>query len=279
MKKIKTAVILIVCVAIGWVAYGMFSSNSSIREEIKEKYEKIKGGAKKSVNFSTDNLEIPAHSKDEDIIVHSAYTTSYNHTTLIPNWVAYELTKSEAEGEIPRGETFMQDPDVKGRQADLVDYKGSGWDRGHMAPAADMKWSHEAMRESFYLSNMCPQNHTLNAGDWERTERMGRRLANEYGNVYIVCGPLFTTNQYGQIGPNHVHVPDAFFKAFLIEKDGDFAAIGFKMDNSEVSQPLKSASMSVDDLEEIIGRDLFPNLPDSIENVIESKIVKKYWGI
>ena len=224
-------------------------------------------------------LEYPAFTTDEDIICHIGYTTSYNHTTLVPNWVAYELTDAEAAGELPRNDAFAQDEMCKGKQADLSDYKGSGWDRGHMAPAADMKWSEQAMLESFLLTNMCPQNHDCNAGCWERTEKMGRRIAKQYGKVYIVCGPVFTTHQYGTIGANQVAVPDAFFKAFLIESDGNYAAIGFMMKNSSEKQELKASSMSVDALEQLIGRDLFPNLPDDIENDIESKVVKKYWGI
>lgn len=224
-------------------------------------------------------LEIPEHSSEEDVVEHIGYTTSYNHTTLVPNWVAYELTQAEAAGELPRDDAFAQDPDVHGRQAELSDYKGSGWDRGHMAPAADMKWSADAMRESFLLSNMCPQDHALNAGSWEKTEKMGRRLAEQYGKVYIVCGPIFGGNQFGTIGANRVSVPDAFFKAFLIESNGEYAAIGFMMENISDKQDFKSSTMPVDNLEKIIGRDLFPNLPDSIENVIEAKIVKKYWGI
>lgn len=280
MKKLRTIVIIIVCIAIAWVAYGKFSSKPSVKEEIKQAIENFRGDkpAPKPVDLS-GKLEIPAYGKKETPIVHAGYTTSYNHTTLIPDWVAYELTREEVDGDVPRGETFMQDPQTSGRQADVGDYKGSGWDRGHLAPAADMKWSREAMRECFYFTNICPQNHVLNAGAWEKTERMGRRLANQYGSVFIVCGPIFTTNQYGKIGPNRVSVPDAFFKAFLVEKGKNYAAIGFRMDNDESEQNLKSSSMAVDSLEKIVGRDLFPALPDSIENEIESKVVAKYWGI
>lgn len=233
-----------------------------------------------SFNLKPDQrLEYPTFSQDDDIICHLGYTTAYNHSTLTPNWVAYELTDEEAAGTLPRDDAFAQDEMVKGRQADLEDYRRSGWDRGHMAPAADMKWDQQAMLESFLLSNMCPQNHELNAGSWEKTEKMARRIAKKYGKVYIVCGPIYQHNQFGTIGSNNVAVPDAFFKAFLIETNGAYSAIGFKMNNSAEKQPLKSCSMSVDELEKIIQRDLFPNLPDEVENVIEAKVVKKYWGI
>lgn len=226
-----------------------------------------------------EKLECPAFSEDDDVICHVGYTTAYNHTTLTPNWVAYELTDKEAQGELPREDAFAQDEMAKGRQADLSDYRGSGWDRGHMAPAADMKWSEQAMAESFLLTNMCPQNHTLNAGSWENTEKMGRRIAKQYGSVYIVCGPIYNERKFGTIGANKVAVPDAFFKAFLIAVDDSYSAIAFIMTNTPDRQDLKASSMTVDQLETVIQRDLFPNLPDEIENEIEAKIVKKHWGI
>ncbi|MCQ2287065.1 MAG: DNA/RNA non-specific endonuclease [Bacteroidales bacterium] len=225
------------------------------------------------------NLEIPAHSSSEDLISHLGYALSYNHQTLTPNWVAYELTAEEVNGQLPRNNNFMEDPDLKGRQAALEDYRGSGWDRGHLAPAADMKWSQPAMDESFYLSNMCPQNQTFNGGSWEKTERMGRRIATKYGKVHIVSGPVYTSNQFGTIGANKVAIPDAFFKAFLIEVNGTYSAIGFLMQNTPEPQNLKASSMSVDSLESLIGLDLFHNLDDVIETEVEAKVEKKYWGI
>lgn len=224
-------------------------------------------------------LELPAYTSSELVIRHFAYTVSYNQQTLTPNWVAYELTSAEVAGTLKRSNDFQEDPSVRGRQATLDDYRGSGWDRGHMAPAADMKWSAKAMTECFYLTNMCPQNRDFNAGSWETTEKMARRIANTYGNVYVVCGPIYTKNQFGAIGRNKVKIPDAFFKAFLIEVNGSYAAIAFVMRNIPEHQDLKASSMTVNDLEKLIGRNLFPKLPDSVEDDVESKIVRKYWGI
>ena len=225
------------------------------------------------------NLEVPAHTASEDIFSHLGYDLSYNHQNLTPNWVAYELTAEEANGQVPRSNCYAEDPDLKGRQATLDDYRGSGWDRGHLAPAADMKWSPQAMDESFYLTNMCPQNQTFNGGSWETTEKMGRRIALQYGKVYIVSGPVYAGNQFGTIGTNKVAVPDAFLKAFLIESSGTYAAIGFLMQNVPEHQDLKASSMSIDELEDIIHLDLFHNLDDAVENEIEAQVVKRYWGI
>ena len=230
-------------------------------------------------SFNASALELPSFAASETIIPHIGYALSYNHQTLTPKWVAYELTAEEVNGQVPRSNCYAEDPDLKGRQATLDDYRGSGWDRGHLAPAADMKWSPQAMDESFYLTNMCPQNQTFNGGSWETTEKMGRRIATQYGKVYIVSGPVYAGNQFGTIGTNKVAVPDAFFKAFLIEVDGSYSAIGFLMQNIPEHQNLKASSMSVDSLESIIGLDLFHNLDDAVEDEVEAKVVKRHWGI
>ncbi|MCQ2280427.1 MAG: DNA/RNA non-specific endonuclease [Bacteroidales bacterium] len=250
-----------------------------LSSQCKQKFTERFNEREPKVEVTDSKLEYPAFAKEDDVIEHIGYTTAYNHSTLTPNWVAYELTATAAAGTVPRSDEFAQDEALEGRQADLSDYRGSGYDRGHMAPAADMKWSEEAMLESFLLTNMCPQVHAMNAGCWETTEKMGRRIANQYGNVWIVCGPIYDECEQGTIGANKVAVPDAFFKAFLINTNGQYSSIAFIMKNSEEPQNLKASSMTVDALETIIHRDLFHNLPDDVENEIEAKIVKKHWGI
>ena len=226
-------------------------------------------------------LELPAVSDADIVVSHIGYTASYDCNRLVPKWVAYELTKDETYGNVPRkGNDFWDtDPDLHCRQAHFKDYSGTEWDRGHMAPAGDMKWSVQAMRESFLLTNCCPQNRQFNSNSWESTERMGRRLARQYGRVWIACGPLFYDNQHGSIGRNQVAVPDAFFKAFLVEKDGQYSAIGLIMYNIPEHQDIKECSMSIDELEAAAGLDLFPALPDEVETRVEAAIEGSYWGI
>ena len=110
---------------------------------------------------------IPLVPRQEQIIRHSGYTVSYNKDLKIPNWVSYELTREETKGKEKRGNRFIADPLVTGPIATNADYTRSGYDKGHMAPAADMKWSPEAMKESFYFSNMCPQHPQLNRRGWK----------------------------------------------------------------------------------------------------------------
>ena len=111
-----------------------------------------------------------------------------------------------------RTDKFLPDPDVRGAKAYSNDYTKSGYDRGHMAPAADMKWSKQAMAESFYMSNICPQNPNLNRGDWNDLEEKSRQWAKKYGAVYIACGPVYDHGKPKRIGNNKVAVPDAFYK-------------------------------------------------------------------
>ena len=209
-------------------------------------------------------LEIPYRLEDNEscIIEHMGYALSYNSDYRVPNWVAYELLSTELEtGFRSREDSFEPDPLVKGRQAYDRDYVGSGYDRGHMAPAADMRWSSQTMKESFYLSNVCPQNHNLNSGAWNDLEKQVRYEARYYKKVWVVCGPVFEYNNPRHIGQNHVMVPDSFFKALLArKKDGSYAAIGFIFPNEACVRNLTLYAMTVDELEEKLGMDLFFNL-------------------
>lgn len=227
-----------------------------------------------------DRLEIPrcTESRAEQVIEHTGYTVSYNSDWCTPNWVAYELTKDETYGHEERTDHFDPDPDVKGVCPTYRDYSRSGYDRGHMAPAGDMKWDETAMRESFYLSNICPQDHNLNKGDWNTLEEKARYWARKFGNVYIVCGPIMSKNPE-TIGYNNVAVPDAFYKVFLTQINGEWQTIGFVFQNQPGERPLISYCKSVDDIEKITGIDFFPSLDDNIEDQIEAHYSASLWGL
>ena len=217
-----------------------------------------------------EKLEIPQSKKKlkEQVVEHKGYTVSYNTTWLIPNWVAYELTDEEVVGQISRADKFVPDPDIKGRCSTTDDYKGSGYDRGHMAPAGDMKWDAKAMEESFYTTNICPQNHNLNAGDWKELEEQVRDWAIKNEKVYVVCGPIVKKN-YATVGANNVAVPDSFYKVVLMYRDGSWRSLGFVFANKAGNKPLDTYAKSVDEVEKLTGLDFFSILPDEIENEIE----------
>ncbi len=148
-----------------------------------------------------------------------------------------------------------------------------------MAPAADMKWSEQAMRESFYMTNICPQLHNLNAGDWKDLEELARDLAQQYGSIYITCGPIVEAN-YQTIGKNHsIAVPSAFYKVFLRKTHKGWTSIGFIMPNQAGNRPLMTYMLTVDEVEEQTGIDFFYNLPDSIESQVESTYSVADWSL
>ena len=226
--------------------------------------------------------EIPtiSDSRSQQIIEHVGYTVSYNHNWHLPNWVAYELTPSEVYGEYSRTAKFLPDPLVNGDPVVTKDYSGSGYDRGHMAPAADMRWSEQAMKESFYMTNMCPQNHNNNAGDWKDLEELVRDIAHKYGSTYICAGPIVTdvNNTIGSI--RKIVVPSAFYKVLLRQKkDGSWTAIGFVMPNAAGNRPLMSYMHSVDEIESATGIDFFYNLDDSVEETVEKDFNISDWTV
>ena len=230
----------------------------------------------------SDLMEIPALTTGGRIVQHGAYVSSYNTETLIPDWVAYELTAEETGGtETREGMEFRMDPSLKGvRQAMREDYSGSGWTKGHLMPAADAAFSNSTMSETFYFTNVCPQDETLNAGDWQYLEKRVRQWANRYGSVWVVTGPIVGENRYGSIGDRDVVVPDAFYKALLIrKKNGSYSAIAFVMDNDDDRYYLKDCCMTVNDLEALTGFDFYPALDDLIEEKVESTLRLSDWGI
>lgn len=219
-------------------------------------------------------LEIPETltRRDEQVIERLGYTVSYNSFYKTPNWVAWELTRKETEGEEGRTNKFLPDPELPEPRVTTSDYTRSGYDRGHMAPAADMKWSRQAMKESFYMSNICPQNRKLNRDDWGDLEESCRKWAEKYGTVHIACGPIYDTKSPKRIGKSRVAVPDRFFKVVLIYNRKNPMAMGFLFDNKAHHQNLKNYMVTVDKVEEETGLDFFPKVPDSIEERIESTV-------
>lgn len=225
--------------------------------------------------YAQKKLEIPVSNGNnmELVIERIGYTLSFNKEHNIPNWVAWQLDKKKLVERVSRkGYNFRPDPDINKEDAVATqDYANSGYDRGHMCPAGDSRWSREAMKESFYMTNICPQHPNLNGGDWHELEQACRRWA-EKDRLYIVCGPILYKKAVNPpIGKEHkIRVPDAFFKVILagVEK-GKTRAIGFIYKNTAGNRPLNSYVNTIDQVERITGLDFFSVLPDEIENKIE----------
>lgn len=217
-------------------------------------------------------MEVPAEAKgkEELLLKRDGFWISYNKDRKIPNWVAWHLTAAHSRGNNQRDDmVFMEDSEVPYPRAVDDDYYGSHYDRGHMCPAGDNKWDRRALTQSFKFSNICPQNHSLNKGDWNDLEIQCRYWAREMGDIYIVTGPVFYDGVKKTIGKNKVAVPDAFFKVILCD-NGKAKAIGFVYPNRGGHKDMKEYVMSVDEIERITGIDFFPKLEDKLEEQLES---------
>lgn len=207
----------------------------------------------------------------EEILPYTGMTVSFNRNTHEPNYVAWELLGSEVSGESGREPAFLVDASVDGC-AVPDDYRLSGFDRGHMAPAGDMKWHPQAMRESFYMTNICPQAPDLNRGAWKKLEEKCRQRAEVDSALIIICGPVFDKNgPSARIGSTGVAVPSSFFKVILAPYAATPWAIGFIMPNGYVAGGMQKAAVTVDEVEALTGYDFFAGLPDEVEEMVESQ--------
>ena len=273
MNKLYTTIILVLLAAL-YFAFGQGQENEVTSLQEKET----------SLSVDTENVryEIPVSTKEraEIILEQYGYTVSYNPDLCIPNWVAWELNAEKLVERESRNSKFVPNPKLPEDMAVTTkEYTGSGWDRGHMCPAGDNKYHWRAMNESFYMTNICPQNHNLNRGDWKELEEACRRWA-EVEPVYIVCGPInYRTPKYGYIGKTFkIRIPDAFFKVVLTGmQSGNPRAIGFIYKNEAGNNKRDHYVNSVDEVERITSMDFFSALPDEMENRVEASCRKDEW--
>lgn len=224
--------------------------------------------------------EIPLLKVDEkeQIVRYEGYAVSFNSAYKIANWVAYELTRNEVKlKRADRGDKFYVDPDVKGGTAENEDYIRSGYDRGHLAPAGDMKWSAKSMRESFYFTNIVPQKPQLNRGIWKELEEQIREWALIDSALLIVTGPVIREN-LKRIGKNGIAVPDTFYKVITSPYARSPKGIAFLFANKDYKNTeLQQLALPIDRVEELTGIDFFYKLPDDMQNMLESRISVEEW--
>ena len=234
------------------------------------------------------NLELPVcghkngnkNSESHEIHEHHGYSLCYREEYEQAEWVAYCFTRDELVKNASRSNNFHADPSISTGSATPEDYTKSGYDRGHLAPAADLAWSEESMDDSFYMSNMSPQAPSFNRGIWKKLEEQTREWVEKFGTVYVVSGPVLekTAEEYKAIGKNNVSVPEYYYKALLAStEDGNFSAIGFILPNTKYTESFYNFAVSIDEVEKRTNLDFFSALPDNIENNIESKIPLNDW--
>lgn len=207
----------------------------------------------------------------DKLLVRYCYTVSHNARTRQPNWVMWQLTEDHVM-QCKEGvwNEYREDENLPLEiRATLEDYASSGYDRGHMCPGGDCNWDDEGRDETFVLSNMCPQNPNLNRGDWKEIEMACRKWAKQYGNIYIVCGPIFLkSQQHERIGPHQIPVPEAFFKVILCVESSNPKGIGFICRNTDGNRKKDFYVNSITQVERVTGYKFFPNLEDSIKSLV-----------
>lgn len=228
-------------------------------------------------NLYIPKLEIPKTKNSEKIISHTGYSLLYNEKYKQANWVAYELTREETNKIFERSYKFSSDPKVNAINAFDKDYKASGYDRGHLAPAADMGWSATTMTESFYYSNVSPQLPGFNRGIWKKLEELVRTWAIENKSVYVVTGPIFSKG-LPTIGYNKIAVPNYYYKVILDYKKPNIKGIGFILPNESSKSALQNYAVSIDSVEKVTGLDFFYLLKDQQEDLIEKELCISCWS-
>lgn len=218
------------------------------------------------------------------ILYRTGYVLAHNKETKVADWVSYHLTSEYLEGIEERTDDFRPDLDLKpGERSELVDYRGSGYDRGHLAPAGDMKRSQRTMSESFLLSNIAPQvGPGFNRGIWQHLESRVREWAREKQSIHVMTGPLYlgedgsalkNLSELKTIGPSKVAVPTHFYKIIVtVEPEGEMEAVSFILPNENTSsnRPPEFVS-SVDEIERLTGLDFLNALGDGLEAELESR--------
>lgn len=219
----------------------------------------------------------PAYTTNEAIIERPYYTLRYSEEHEQAIWVAYKLSADSLKQEkFKRKDDFRKDPRVRTGSADLADYKGTGYDRGHLAPAADFSYDEFALSQTFYMSNMSPQNASFNRGIWKKLEDRVRDWTMDESILYVVTGPILN-KKFSTIGSNAVSVPQYYYKIILDIEKPEIKAIAFLMKNEKSGESLETFAVSIDKIEELSGLDFFPSMPDDLEEILEGNVTISEW--
>ncbi|PKV49345.1 endonuclease G [Aquimarina sp. MAR_2010_214] len=264
MKRKYIYPMLIIIVTIGFYYFEGYIDN------------KVDFSSEKANNTSEYSFYYLPTSTTGAIIVHDFYALSYSEKHEQAEWVAYELKKEHLSKNEFKRPFFEEDRKVKSLSADWRNYKNSGFDRGHLCPAGDRRFTYEAFEETFFTSNVAPQNHEFNSGIWNRLEQKVRYWAKIYDGVYIVTGGVLV-DDLSTIGYEHISIPKHFYKIILDNTGAKPKIIAFLIPHKDVKTPLKEFVVSVDKIEKLTGIDFFETLDDKIENQLESSSTVEEW--
>ena len=224
-----------------------------------------------------DNLALGIPGKCDTLIDRPGYALGYIEYHEQAAFVIYKLTAREAlTKEAQRTNRFRSDPEIPTGSATTADYHRSGYDRGHLAPAADMAFSVQTMADSFFMSNMSPQKPAFNRGIWKRLEEQVRQIAIREKAIYVVTGPILPKKKTVTIGANQVTVPTHYYKV-IFDLTPPRKMIGFILPNEGSDRPLEDFAVTVDVVEKATGLNFFSALPQAVQKKLESKITVSEW--
>ncbi|HRH56203.1 MAG TPA: DNA/RNA non-specific endonuclease [Chitinophagales bacterium] len=267
--KIVSTLFLFICINTSVI----YSQDSVSAYQLqKDIFKDIETSKIKYIQKLIDSVGIASPIPNEILVKHLAFTSSYNPSHRVPNYVVHVIPKDILYGTATRTNDFRIDPFIKQNMADSVDYWNSGFDRGHMAASADFKWNRKALSESYYYSNIVPQNKELNQGAWNKLEMQAREWAIDNSELIVVTGPVLE-NDLPKIpqGSFKVSIPQYLYKIVLDYYPPVYKAIAFIYPNKNVPYELEKHVVSIDSIEKITGIDFFPKLNDSLENILEAE--------
>lgn len=228
-----------------------------------------------------DASEVPVYlqpgSTTGHVIHHEHFMLSYSEPYEQAEWVAYVLKRAHLTYDDRKRPYFIEDPKVKTKSADWRNYRGSGYDRGHLCPAGDRRFSEYAYNETFYTSNISPQDRDFNAGLWNRLEMKIRQWAKQYGELVVITGGVLEDG-LEEIGAEDVAVPRRFYKIVARGYPDDLKVVAFLMQGEESARPLKTFLVPVDEIETSTGLDFFQQLSDSEEDSMETRVDSSGWN-
>jgi endonuclease G len=249
-------------------------SLNQIKIKIGEQLETQKLGA---LLKALETTGIPSGPASLAIVKHVAMIFGYDESQEQAQWVAHIIHPDVSKGGVSRTNDFREDSLVTTGTAQKADYWNSGYDRGHLAPSADFRWSRKALSESYYYSNMSPQKPELNRESWAMLEDKLRYHVIATGHpIFVVTGPVITPG-LPRIGPSQVSVPVYYYKVALDLQTVPPQAIGFVMVNGKNEYPTFSYAVTLDSVEKLTHLDFFPALEDKMEAEVESRFNAEYW--
>ena len=266
MNKTKIYPLIAILLLISVYGYNFLLEKQESQEVI-EKGIEIKG--------DTNVFFLPTSTTGQ-VIHHEGYSLSYNEKYEQAEWVAYELKKSHLSNTNYKRPYFEIDKAVKTNAAHWKNYKQSGYDKGHLCPSGDRKYTKAAHDETFLTSNISPQTHDFNSGIWNTLEQKVRFWADKYDGVYVVTGGVLK-GELPTIGEEGVAVPNYFYKVLLDYNNGNPKAIAFLMEHENSNNSLYNFAVTIDTIEHLTGIDFFPNLNDDLEEKLESSNSYKDW--